>query len=57
MKKEELKNTASHKNLKEFYSNRSLQDLKRKDSETRIMQNQLFKVTGGKNIVISNKSH
>ena len=51
----ESKSTPSGKNIKDFYRNRSLLDLTKRESEIRIMQNQLFKVTGGKNIIFSNK--
>lgn len=47
------KETLGH--LKEFFSNLNSINTMRRESQKKVMANQMFKVTGGKGIVFSNK--
>ncbi|MFD1256982.1 hypothetical protein ACFQ3S_09260 [Mucilaginibacter terrae] len=58
MKKEfnNLQNGVTSKNLKDFFNTHSHMENEKKQSRNRVMQSQLLKVTGGKNIVVSNSN-
>ena len=54
MENETKDKSSSIKNLKDFFNSKILNESKKKASQDKIIQNQLLKVTGGNNIVLSN---
>lgn len=53
----ETEKQVENKNLREFFKNLSLVEAIKRESQKKIMETQLFKATGGKTIVFSNKCH